>query len=93
MRRSYEDPLGTWTTNVQGSLNILEGLKILEHHCAVVMVTTDKVYENQEWIYGYRENDRLDGNDHTVQAKQQLKSRLAVSVEVSVEKKHIRRLV
>lgn len=63
VRRSYEDPLGTWSTNVQGSLNILEGLKTLNHHCAVVMVTTDKVYENQEWIYGYRENDRLGGHD------------------------------
>lgn len=61
--RSYEDPLGTWSTNVQGSLNILEGLKILKHHCAVVMVTTDKVYENQQWVYGYRENDRLGGHD------------------------------
>ena len=63
VRQSYEDPLGTWSTNVQGSLNILEGLKTLNHHCAVVMVTTDKVYENQEWIYGYRENDRLGGHD------------------------------
>ena len=63
VRRSYEDPLSTWSTNVQGSLNILEGLKTLDHHCAVVMVTTDKVYENQEWIYGYRENDRLGGHD------------------------------
>lgn len=63
VRRSYEDPLGTWSTNVQGSLNILEALKALKHHCAVVMVTTDKVYENQEWIYGYRENDRLGGHD------------------------------
>ena len=63
VRRSYEDPLGTWSTNVQGSLNILEGLKTLKNHCAVVMVTTDKVYENQEWINGYRENDRLGGHD------------------------------
>ena len=63
VRRSYQDPLGTWATNVQGSLHVLEALKPLQHQCAVVMVTTDKVYENQEWAYGYRENDRLGGHD------------------------------
>ena len=63
VRRSYRDPLGTWATNVQGTLNVLEALKPLKHTCAVVMVTTDKVYENQEWDYGYRENDRLGGHD------------------------------
>jgi CDP-glucose 4,6-dehydratase len=61
--RSYRDPLGTWATNVQGSLNLLESLKSLQQPCAVVMVTTDKVYENREWDYGYRENDRLGGHD------------------------------
>lgn len=63
VRRSYSDPLGTWATNVLGSLNLLEALKPLKHSCAVVMVTTDKVYENQEWLYGYRELDRLGGHD------------------------------
>ena len=63
VRRSYRDPLGTWATNVQGSLHVLEALKLLHHPCAVIMVTTDKVYENQEWDYGYREGDRLGGND------------------------------
>ena len=63
VRRSYKDPLGTWATNVSGSLNLLEALKILEKPCAVVMVTTDKVYANREWNYGYRENDRLGGHD------------------------------
>jgi len=63
VRRSYRDPMGTWATNVQGSLHVLEALKPMQHPCAVVMVTTDKVYENQEWIYGYRENDRLGGHD------------------------------
>ena len=61
--RSYSDPLGTWATNVQGSLNLLEALKALQHPCAVVMVTTDKVYQNREWGYGYREPDRLGGHD------------------------------
>lgn len=63
VRRSYQDPLGTWATNVQGSLNLLEALKPLQHPCSVVMVTTDKVYANQEWDYGYREEDRLGGHD------------------------------
>ena len=63
VRRSYRDPLGTWATNLQGSLHILESLKYLACHCAVVMVTTDKVYENREWDYGYREEDRLGGHD------------------------------
>lgn len=63
VRRSYRDPLGTWSTNVQGSLNVLEALRPLGHPCAVVMITTDKVYANQEWDYGYRENDRLGGHD------------------------------
>ena len=63
VRRSYADPLGTWATNVQGSLHLLESLKPLQHPCAVVMITTDKVYQNREWFYGYRENDRLGGHD------------------------------
>lgn len=63
VRRSYRDPLGTWSTNVQGSLHLLEALKSLQQHCAVVMVTTDKVYANREWDYGYREEDRLGGHD------------------------------
>ena len=63
VRRSYADPIGTWATNVMGSLQLLEALKPMRHPCAVVMITTDKVYENREWDYGYRENDRLGGHD------------------------------
>jgi CDP-glucose 4,6-dehydratase len=63
VRQSYIDPLGTWATNVMGSLNLLESLKLVQNRCAVAMVTTDKVYENLEWIYGYRENDPLGGHD------------------------------
>jgi len=63
VRRSYDDPLGTWATNVIGSLHLLEALRPLESPCAVVMITTDKVYENREWSYGYREPDRLGGHD------------------------------
>ena len=63
VRRSYLDPLGTWATNVQGSLHLLEALRTVNHPCSVVMVTTDKVYANREWNYGYREGDRLGGHD------------------------------
>ena len=63
VRPSYEDPVGTWKTNVIGSLHLLEALRTLDSICAVVMVTTDKVYENREWDYGYREIDRLGGKD------------------------------
>ena len=63
VRRSYADPVETWTTNLIGSLHLLEALKPLQHPCAVVMVTTDKVYENREWLYGYREPDPLGGHD------------------------------
>lgn len=63
VRRSYRDPLGTWSVNVQGSLHLLEALRPLQHPCAVVMVTTDKVYANREWSHGYRESDRLGGHD------------------------------
>lgn len=63
VRRSYSDPLGTWGTNVQGSLHLLEALRCLRHPCSVVMVTTDKVYANREWDWGYREGDRLGGHD------------------------------
>ena len=63
VRRSYRDPLGTWATNVQGSLNLLAALSPLQHPCSVLMVTTDKVYANREWDYGYREDDRLGGQD------------------------------
>ena len=63
VRLSYRDPAGTWATNVQGSLHLLEALRKIDHTCAVVMVTTDKVYQNREWVYGYREDDILGGHD------------------------------
>lgn len=60
---SYKEPLKTWETNVIGTLNILEAVKNFTKKCGIVFVTTDKVYENKEWDYGYRENDTLGGND------------------------------
>ena len=63
VRCSYNDPVRTWSTNVQGSLLLLEALRSLAHPCSVVLVTTDKVYENKESEWGYREGDRLGGHD------------------------------
>ena len=60
---SYEYPLETWSTNLMGTLNLLEALRQLEQDCTAVFITTDKVYRNNEWIYGYRENDPLGGHD------------------------------
>jgi len=63
VRRSYNEPVYTWQTNVMGTLNLLESIREATKTCAVVVVTTDKVYENKEWNYAYREVDRLGGYD------------------------------
>jgi CDP-glucose 4,6-dehydratase len=63
VRRSYAEPLLTWQTNVLGTANLLNALRDVRHPCAVVIVTTDKVYENREWLHAYRETDRLGGHD------------------------------
>lgn len=63
VRRSYRDPLETWSTNVMGTANVLEACRMTRSVRATVVVTTDKCYENQEWPWGYRENDRLGGHD------------------------------
>ena len=60
---SYLYPHDTWSTNVIGTINILEALRRIEKSCTAIMVTSDKSYENLEWIWGYRENDRLGGKD------------------------------
>ena len=49
--------------NLIGTINILEALRGLKNKCSSIFITTDKVYENKEWIYGYRENDKLGGYD------------------------------
>lgn len=58
---SYRDPLATYSTNVMGTVNLLECIRLTDSVRSVVNVTTDKVYENNEWEWGYRETDRLDG--------------------------------
>jgi CDP-glucose 4,6-dehydratase len=60
---SYEDPIETYSTNVVGTASVLSAARSLKGRCAIVNVTTDKVYENQRWAWGYRENDALGGRD------------------------------
>src|SRR5271157_2901498 len=60
---SYEDPLYTYSTNVMGTANVLEAARHTDSLRAVVVVTTDKCYENREWEWPYRETDRLGGYD------------------------------
>ena len=63
VKKSYQDPLDTWSTNVIGTLNILEALKTVKKLCAAVIITSDKCYDNVEWVWGYRETDKLGGPD------------------------------
>jgi len=60
---SYQDPLETWNTNVMGTAHVLQALREHDRPCAAVMITTDKVYENREWVHPYRESDPLGGHD------------------------------
>ena len=61
VRTSYEDPVYTYETNVMGTVNLLECCRLVDSVKSVVNVTTDKVYKNNEWEWGYRENEMLDG--------------------------------
>jgi len=63
VRASYRDPLGTLAANVMGTAHLLEAARALHTVRAVVLITTDKVYENYEWAYPYREIDPLGGHD------------------------------
>ena len=63
VRHSYQEPIETWATNVMGTANILNAARKVENLQAVVIVTTDKCYENKEWVWGYREIDPLGGHD------------------------------
>ena len=63
VRYSYQHPLDTFETNISGTANLLHSLSKLNNECIVVIITTDKVYQNKEWIYPYRENDELGGFD------------------------------
>ena len=63
VRESYRAPVDTWSTNVTGTLNLLEAVRQCDSVRAVVVVTTDKCYDNREWVWPYREQDPLGGHD------------------------------
>ena len=63
VRYSYVNPVETYATNVMGTVHVLEAIRSLECVRAVVVVTTDKCYENKEWAWGYRENEPMGGHD------------------------------
>lgn len=63
VRESYSDPVGTFMTNVMGTTHLLEAARGAKNLGAVVVITSDKCYENREWVWGYRENDAMGGRD------------------------------
>ena len=63
VRRSYQDPVETFSTNIQGTVNLFEACRNSETVKAIVNVTSDKCYENKEWVWGYRESDSMGGYD------------------------------
>jgi CDP-glucose 4,6-dehydratase len=63
VRESYADPVTTYATNVMGTVHLLEAVRAAKHVRAVVVVTSDKCYDNREWLWPYRENEPLGGRD------------------------------
>lgn len=63
VRLSYREPVETYSTNVMGTVNVLEAVRLSGRPCVVVVVTTDKCYENKEWLHSYREVDPMGGYD------------------------------
>jgi CDP-glucose 4,6-dehydratase len=63
VRQGYADPVGTYSSNVMGTVHVLEALRQLGRPCVAVNVTTDKCYENREWVWGYRETEPMGGRD------------------------------
>jgi len=63
VRESYANPLATLDTNVLGTANLIESVREARFDCPILVVTSDKCYENREWCYGYRETDPLGGHD------------------------------
>jgi CDP-glucose 4,6-dehydratase len=63
VRASYNDPVSTYATNVMGTVNLLEAARAAKSVAVVLVVTTDKCYENKDWVWGYRETDALGGHD------------------------------
>jgi CDP-glucose 4,6-dehydratase len=63
VRQSYNDPVETYSTNVMGLVHLFEAIRLTDTVSACVNVTSDKCYDNREWVYGYRENDSMGGYD------------------------------
>ncbi|MEN6508214.1 MAG: GDP-mannose 4,6-dehydratase, partial [Smithella sp.] len=63
VRDSYDDPKATFDTNIGGTVNVLEAIRTCPTVKAVVVITSDKCYDNREWVWGYRENDPMGGHD------------------------------
>ena len=63
VRLSYQETLLTWETNTLGTINLLESLKKLDNKCIAIFITSDKCYDNKEWVWGYKETDSLGGID------------------------------
>ena len=63
VRRSYEHPIQTFATNVMGTVNLLDAVRHTPSVRSVVIITSDKCYENREWLWGYRESDPMGGHD------------------------------
>ena len=63
VRDSYDDPKTTFDTNIGGTVNVLEAIRHCPSVKAAVIITSDKCYENKEWVWGYRENDPMGGHD------------------------------
>lgn len=63
VRESYKDPVATYATNVMGTVHLLESVRLAGSARAVVCITSDKCYENREWVWGYRENEAMGGYD------------------------------
>lgn len=60
---SYNDPIDTFTSNVNGTMNLLEILRHYQEKCVAILITSDKCYDNVEWIWGYKETDMIGGKD------------------------------
>ncbi len=63
VRYSYNNPVETYATNVLGTVNVLEAMRQIKHGCVIMIVTSDKCYENREYLWGYREIDPMGGHD------------------------------
>ncbi len=63
VRRAYQNPVETYETNIMGTIHLLEALRTMTKPCRAVLITSDKCYDNLEWVWGYRETDALGGPD------------------------------